>query len=259
MSEPKRVIVNADDFGRTPGINEGIIEAHRRGVVTSTTLMVNFAASAAAGALAGSNPRLGVGLHLSLTGGRPTLAPEQIPSLVDGKGDLPRKPEGLSGARPAEVLAEARAQLQRFRELVGRNPTHFDTHHHAHRLPEIFEAVVTLAWETGLPVRNAAPWMGARLRREGIPTTDAFVESFFDANATLESLLQALSEVQPGTTEIMCHPGVVDDELRAGSSYAEARGRELQVLMNTEVRANLQSLGIRLVHFGDLGTDLGRG
>lgn len=259
MSVAKRLIVNADDFGRTPGINAGIVEAHRRGIVTSATLMVNFAASAAAGALARENPKLGVGLHLALTGGKPTLPTDQVLSLVDAQGLLAAKPEGLAGARPAEIVAEVRAQLQRFRELVGRNPTHFDSHHHAHRLPDVFEAMVTLSWETGLPVRNAAPWMAQRLRREGIPTSDVLVDDFFDSGVSLENLVRILSDVRPGTTELMCHPARVDDELRAGSSYAEARDREREILTHSEVRAAIQSLGIRLIHYGDLGTDQGRG
>lgn len=259
MSLAKRLIVNADDFGRTPGVNAGIVEAYKRGIVTSTTLMVNFAASAEAAALARENPALGVGLHLALTGGKPTLPPDQVLSLVDGHGLLPAKPDGLAGARPAEILAEARAQLQRFRELLGRNPTHFDSHHHSHRLPDVCEALVTLSWETGLPVRNAAPAMAQRFQREGIPTPDAFLEGFFDRSATSEDLLKILCEVGPGVTELMCHPARVDEELRAGSSYAEVRDREREILTHPETRAAIQSLGIRLVHFGDLGTDQGRG
>lgn len=255
----KRLIVNADDFGRSPGVNAGIVEAHRRGIVTSTTLMVNFAASAAAAALARENPKLGVGLHLALSGGKPTLPPDQVLSLVDTQGLLPPKPEGLAGARPDEIVAEARAQLRRFRELVGRNPTHFDSHHHAHRLPDVFEAMVTLSWETGLPVRNAAPRMAQQLRREGIPTSDVFVDDFFDQGVSLENLVRILSEVRPGATELMCHPALVDDVLRAGSSYAEVRDREREILTDSEIRAAIQSLGIRLIHFGDLGTDQGRG
>ncbi len=259
MSSGKRLIVNADDFGRTPGINAGIVEAHRRGIVTSATLMVNFAASAEAADLARETPSLGVGLHLALTGGKPTLPVDQVLSLVDGHGLLPGKPDGLVGARPAEILAEARAQLQRFRKLLGRNPTHFDSHHHAHRLPDVCEALITLSWETGLPVRHAAPWMEQRFRQEGIPTPNAFMESFFDQGATAEDLLKILCQVGPGVTELMCHPARVDDELRASSSYAEVRDREREILSHPETRAAVQSLGIRLVHFGDLGTDQGRG
>ena len=252
MGAARRLIVNADDLGRTPGINRGIVEAHRRGIVTSATLMVNYAAATEAAALAQDSPRLGVGLHVALTGGAPALAPAEIPTLVDGQGRLPAKPEGLASADPAEVLAEARAQLARFREMVGRLPTHFDSHHHSHRLPVVFDALLALARETGRPVRSASSGMGERLRREGVATTDHFVEAFHDEGATLDTLLGILATLPPGTTELMCHPAFVDEELRAGSGYAEPRARELQVLTDDRVRRALEEAGVRLIHFGEL-------
>lgn len=248
----KRLIVNADDFGRTPGVNRGIVEAHARGIVTSATLMVNAPAAADAAILAKQHPQLGVGLHVALTGGAPTLAPDQLRTLVDARGQLPQKPDGLAKADPHEILAEARAQLRRFRELTGALPTHFDSHHHSHKLPAVLEALITLAWETGLPVRNAGPEVKAALDRETIRTTDHFIEAFFDEGATLESLIEMLGELLPGTTELMCHPAVVDDALRSGSSYAEPRGRELEVLTHPGVRATLQSTGARLIAFATL-------
>jgi predicted glycoside hydrolase/deacetylase ChbG (UPF0249 family) len=248
----KRLIVNADDFGRTPGVNRGIVEAHARGIVTSTTLMVNAPAAADAARLAKQHPELGVGLHLALTGGAPTLPPEQLSTLVDGRGRLPARPQGLAHAAPREILAEARAQLRRFHELMGAPPTHFDSHHHAHRLPSVLEALVTLSWETGLPVRNAGPEVKAVLDRERIATPDHFVDVFHDANATPEALVGILAELLPGTSELMCHPALVDDALRAGSSYAEPRGRELEALSHPEARATLHGSGVRLIDFSAL-------
>jgi len=252
MVTPKRLIVNADDFGRTPGVNRGIVEAHTRGIVTSTTLMVNAPAAADAAALAKQHPELGVGLHLALTGGTATLPAEQLRTLMDGSGRLPARPEGLAQADPREILAEARAQLRRFCELTGAQPTHFDSHHHAHKLGGILEALVTLSWETGLPVRNAGPEVKAALDRESVPTCDHFIDLFYDQNATVESLVRILGELLPGTTELMCHPAVVDEALRAGSGYAEQRGRELQALTHTDVRATLQATGTRLISFAAL-------
>jgi chitin disaccharide deacetylase len=248
----KRVIVNADDLGRTAGINQGIASAHQNGIVTSATLMVNCLAARDVPALSAAHPKLGLGLHVALTGGKPALPPERLKTLVDAQGNLPGKPEMLEGASAREILAEARAQLLRFREIMGRLPTHLDSHHHAHRTAAVFEALVTLAWETGLPVRSAAPWMKERLQKEGIPTTDHFVEEFHEAGATRESLLRILKDAPAGTTEIMCRPAVVDDELRTSSAYADARTRELEVLTAAEVRQTLQALGITLVHFGQL-------
>lgn len=249
----KRLIVNADDFGRTSGINRGVIEAHSRGIVTSATLMVNYPAAAEAARLAKAHPELGVGIHLQLTGGvAPALPADQVPSLVDASGRLPAKPEGLAGASPAEILAELRAQLRRFRELLGRRPTHFDSHHHVHKLPLVEPAVLTLAWETGLPVRGASPETRTRLRREGLLTSDHFVEDFYDAGATLETLVAVLGRIEMGTTELMCHPAVVDEELRSSSSYAEVRSRELAALTHEEPRQTIQAAGIKLTTYAGL-------
>jgi predicted glycoside hydrolase/deacetylase ChbG (UPF0249 family) len=248
----RRLIVNADDLGRTAGINQGVFDAHRRGVVTSATMMVNYPSAADVPALSAANPRLGIGLHLALTGGVPALPPERVATLVDEGGRLPPKPDGLGGASPREVLDEARAQLARFRQIMKRDPTHFDSHHHSHReVPAVLEAIVTLARETGRPVRAASAEMGERLGREGIPTTDRFVEDFFDREATLEVLLGIIQAVQ-GTTELMCHPAVVDAELRATSGYAEARTRELEVLTDRRVREAVDRAGVQLIHFGQL-------
>ena len=252
MSVLKRLIVNADDLGRTPGVNRGIFQAQRTGIVTSATLMVTQSAAAEVPALAREHPGLGIGLHLSLTGGPPCLPPAQVRSLLDESGRFPAKPERLDGADPKEVLAEARAQLKRFRELTGALPTHLDSHHHAHSRSPVLEALVTLAWETGLPLRSVSSEMRLRFRREGIRTPDHFIDAFFGERATSESLVRLLSHVEAGVTELMCHPAVVDEELKAGSSYAQERGRELSALTHAEVRQAIQAAGVRLVHFGQL-------
>ena len=249
----KRVIVNADDLGRTPGINRGIFEAHRRGIVTSASLMVNYPAAREVAEMSAQAPGLGIGLHVALTGGVPTLPPERIPSLVDETGRLPSRPSGLASADPNEVMTEVRAQLKRFREIMGRDPTHFDSHHHSHReVPAVFEAILTLAWETGLPVRNASPSMVEQLRREGVPTPDHFVEEFYADGATLNDLIGLVEDLPLGTSELMCHPAVVDDELRSTSGYAEPRARELDLLTQAAVRQAVQRSGVKLINFGQL-------
>jgi len=227
VTTAKRLIVNADDLGRTEGINEGIFDAHRRGIVTSATMMVNYPAARRVAALSRDRPTLGIGLHVALSGGPPAL--------------------------PPEVLAEVRAQLRRFREIMGRDPTHFDSHHHSHReVPAVFDAILTLAWETGLPVRSASPSMAESLRREGVPTPDHFVEEFYDQGATLNDLIGIVEDLPAGTSELMCHPAVVDEELRSTSGYAEARTRELDVLTSAGVRQAVQRSGVRLISFGQL-------
>ena len=190
---------------------------------------------------------------MALTGGLPCLPAARVPSLVDASGRLPARAEGLARADPEQVLGEVREQLRRFRELMGALPTHLDSHHHSHALvPAVLEALVTIAWETGLPVRGVTPELRARLRRERIPTTDHFIESFHGEGATLESLVRILSRTEAGVSELMCHPAVVDEPLLAGSSYARERGRELSVLTHAEVRQSLQAAGIKLIHYGQL-------
>jgi len=253
VSVARKLIVNADDLGRTEGINEGVFDAHRRGIVTSATLMVNYPAARRVAVLSRDSPDLGIGLHVALTGGAPVLPAEHVRSLVVEGGQLPAKPRGLEAADPAEILAEVRAQLRSFREIMGRDPTHFDSHHHSHReVPAVFEAILNVAWETGLPVRGASPAMADRLRREGVPTPDHFIDEFYDEGATLSDLVRILEGLSPGTSELMCHPAVVDEELRSTSGYAEPRARELDALTQADARRALQRTGVRLVHFGQI-------
>ena len=253
MPEPKkRLIVNADDLGRTPGINAGIFEAHNQGLVTSATLMVGFTPAGEAALEWHRTPDIGIGLHVALTGGRPLLSRQQVPSLVDEEGRFPAKPEGLDRARPDEVMAEAEAQLEQFRTLAGRLPTHLDSHHHAHRLPVVCDALVSLAKMHSLPVRNASAEVGERLRREGVVTTNDFVEDFFGSEARLEVLLNILAGLAPGVTELMCHPARIDEALRLGSSYVDEREQELAVLTHPEAIRAIREEGIVLTHFGEL-------
>lgn len=248
----KVLIVNADDLGRTAGINSGVFDAHARGLVSSATLMVNFLAAKEMTAELQNYPDLGVGLHVALTRGKPTLSPEQVSSLVNELGNLPDRPEGLAEADGGQILDEVRAQLARFEELTGRLPTHLDGHHHVHRIPKVCDALMTVAKETGLPIRNAGPEVEARLGRAGVRTTDGFVERFFGSEARLDVLLEILHRLPPGTTELMCHPAYIDHELRADSSYVEERELELVALTHADARRALEAEGIRLANFSDV-------
>jgi len=250
--DERLLIVNADDFGRTVGINEGVLAAHRNGIVTSATLMVAYPSATEAARIMGDAPSLGVGLHVALTGGPPVSPPESVPSLVDADGLLPRRPEYLCDAEPDEVLQEVRAQLGRFRELTGRDPTHLDSHHHSQRVPMVFAAMARVAKEAALPMRRVAPETGEDVLRVGIATTEVFVDAFYGEDATLETLLRILRGVSVGSTEVMCHPARIDEELRASSTYVVDRERELAVLSHAEALAAVRELDLRLVHFGAL-------
>lgn len=246
------LIVNADDLGRTEGINRGIFEAHERGVVSSATMMVGFPAARSAAAALAEHPRLGVGLHVTLTGAVPTLPPREIPSLVDAKGQLARHPDALGAIVPREVRAEIRHQLELFRRMTGRLPTHLDSHHHSHRHPAVLDALIQVAREHHLPVRRSSIDIGRRLAAEGLRTTDRFDEGFFGETATLANLIDTLRGLRTGTTELMCHPGYADDELRRTSDYADDRDRELRLLTHPEAVAAVRECGITLAHFGAL-------
>ncbi len=248
----RRLIVNADDLGRTHGINTGVFEAHRLGIVTSATAMVNYPSVGEAASLSREHSRLGIGLHVALTGGRTALPPVSVPSLVDARGVQPAKPEGLDGVDSEEIAAEVEAQFGRFIDVFGRRPTHLDSHHHSHRRVEVFEAVCAVARREGLPVRNAGGTMGSDLRARALRTSDFFEEGFFDQGVSVENLVSIINGLPEGTTELMCHPAHEDAELAASSSYAAVRVLELSVLCDPAVKAAIRRAGLRLITFADL-------
>ena len=254
------LIVNADDFGRAPGVNAGIVRAHRNGIVTTATLMVSAPASEDAGRIARSTPSLDVGVHLTLTYGRPVTDPERIPSLVDPGGAFPRDPAAFLGKERAtrdEALTEYRAQHVRAAELLGRAPTHLDTHHWLHDEPALEWAIVALALETGAAVRPHDDLQRDRLRAAGVRTVDRYRRDFQHAgHVDVPTLVRIIEEIgtdpSGGVTELGCHPGEPDSELERTSAYAALRVTELATLTDPRVRATIDRNGIRLVTYADL-------
>jgi predicted glycoside hydrolase/deacetylase ChbG (UPF0249 family) len=252
-----RLVVNADDFGYTPGVTSGILRAHRDGIVTSTTLMTNAPDTEGAARAARSAPRLDVGVHLVVTYGRPLTAPHLIPSLVTEEGTFPRVTDLLRSGRPqaAEALVEYRAQYARAKTLLGRAPSHLDTHHWVHDMPALEDAVLALAKETGAAVRAHDGRQRSRFRDAGIRTTDRFVREFQHGGAIhLEALLDILERLaaESGSAELMCHPAEVDEALLHGSSYARDRGTELETLTDPAVRDAVARLGVELITYAQL-------
>lgn len=245
----RRLIVNADDFGRAPGVSRGIVEAHRAGIVTSTTLMVNLIWSRDASDLATRVPSLGVGLHLSFCYGD-SLASDAS-SLIGDDGRLDRDLDRLRSKLLAEdVEREARAQLERFRKLTGRNPTHLDSHQHVHSWSEVRDIVAQIARENDLPLRAIDTEHRAFLRRAGVRTADHFVSDFFaPGSMTAERLLAALDALPDGTTELMCHPGYDDSHL-ADSSFRREREMELMLLCRPDVRQTVSE--VALIDYAEL-------
>ena len=247
-----RLIVNADDLGYTAGVTRGIVRAHREGIVTSTTLMTNAPDAEGAGRAARDTPGLDVGVHLVFTFGRPLSDPSRVRSLVTAGGAFPHLSDVMRGdrVRSEDALTEARAQHARARELIGREPTHIDTHHWVHDVPAIEDAMAALAMETGAAARAHDPAQRDRFRAKGIRTTDRFVRDYQHPRAIESDALAALLETlarEDGSVELMCHPGEVDDELRARSAYAAERAIELRALTDPSIRAIVRRLGIELI------------
>jgi chitin disaccharide deacetylase len=247
----RQLIVNADDFGRAPGVTRGILEAHHEGSVGSTTMMVNLPWSDDAAVLGRNTPSLAVGLHLSFCYGPPLAA--DVPSLLDAQGLLDRDLIALRDrATATDIEREARAQLACFVALMGSLPSHLDSHQHVHTWPVAVPVVAALAREHELPVRGGNPGHIAALRNAGVTCPDHFIVDYFGAGrisaAHLAALLHALPE---GVTELMCHPGF-DDPALADSSYRVEREEELRVLTAPQVREVIASAGVELISFRDL-------
>jgi chitin disaccharide deacetylase len=248
------LIVNADDFGRSKGVNLGIVRAHREGIVTSTTLMTNAPGTSHAATLATITPSLDIGVHLVLTYQKPLLNPSRIRSLVREDGSFWRPSELLARSIDQnEALMEYRAQFARARELLGREPTHIDTHHWVHDHPALSWAVAELALETHAAARTHTPAQRDEYRAKGVRTTDHFTREFqHPGHIGLDDLLGLLARLEDGTTELMCHPGEPDPELIATSAYARERPLELAVLTDARVRDTLERERITMTTFAEL-------
>ncbi len=245
----KQLIVTADDFGLSPGVVDGIVDAHDRGIVTATSLMVNAPAADEAFSWAREHHSLGVGLHFVLTFGRPVGPAWPLGDLVDDNGDFLRAESGAHAkASQSQVAAELRAQLERFEAHVGRPPTHIDGHHHVHAIPGILNTVIEAARRHRIPVRSPDEATLGRLRAIGVASPDTFVDTFYgEDNVSVDKLVEILDELPEGTTELMCHPATEDAVLESLSSYTGARYKEHQTLVSAVVQQALSEREIELV------------
>jgi predicted glycoside hydrolase/deacetylase ChbG (UPF0249 family) len=249
-----RLIVNADDFGRTPGVNAGVVEAHLYGIVTSATVMVlEPAAEEGVSDVRRRAPRLSLGLHFTLTGGGlPASSPDTVPSiLVEGR--FPRYPRDLpSDVDTREIARELDAQIFLFEKMSGAPPTHLDSHHHVALHPAVQTAFAEAARRLRVPVRASSDSAREALRASGVRTPDRFVDAFYGEGATPAGLRAILLGLEQATTELMCHPGRPDERLLTGSTYARERERELAILCDPEVTALVAQREIRLIPFREL-------
>ena len=230
---PRQLIVNADDFGLSEGVNRGIARAHEHGIVTSASLMVRQPGAADAAAYAKSHPRLSVGLHLDLgewvyRGGQWVVLYEVVP------------PDDATA-----VAVEVGRQLEAFVRLLGRPPTHVDSHQHAHRGEPLLSAAAALAARLGVSLRHFSPdvaYCGDFYGQggKGEPYPEA---------VTPEALCRVIGGLAPGVTELACHPG---DDPALPSPYARERIVEVETLCHRSVRQALRDHDVRLVSFLDL-------
>jgi predicted glycoside hydrolase/deacetylase ChbG (UPF0249 family) len=228
------LIVNADDFGQSHGINQGIITAYEQGIVTSASLMVRWPAAAAAAAYSQRHPHLSLGLHVdcgeyAFRDGQWVLVYEVVP-MHD----------------PAAVAEEVSRQLETFRGLMGgKNPTHIDSHQHRHLQEPLRTLLVEMACTLDVPLRHGAShirYCGDFYGQtaEGTPLPDIL---------SVQGLTNILTQLQPGFTELACHPGQAYD---LDTMYCHERTQEMRVLCDARVRDALAALDITLCSFQTL-------
>jgi len=222
----KYCVVNADDFGMSRGINHGILEAHQRGIVTSTSLIVNMPFSLEAAILGRTVPEMSVGLHVNLTGESADPA-AAVSDFVDYRLELEQ-------------------QLRCFRRLMGCLPTHLDAHQNVHRDPRLLPLFLELAGRYEFPLRGYS----------GVRYFSSFYGQWDDGETHLEqisveSLSQMLeTEFGEGITELSCHPGYVDEGFP--SFYCREREAELQTLSDPSIKRKIAELGIQLISFREV-------
>jgi chitin disaccharide deacetylase len=228
MSELKRLlIVNADDFGRSHGVNRGVEVAHEKGIVTSASLMVRRSAAQEAATYAKQHPELSVGLHVDLG------------EWIYREGEW-RVVDAVIGPLHEEI----RSQVAAFVSLVGQQPTHLDSHQHVHRQGEVAARMAELARELRVPLRASEPrihFCGDFYGQTGKGET-------FHRAITVEGLLALLVDLPDGVTELGCHPGIgTEDDF----PYGAERVLEVRTLCDLRVRAALSAYGIELRPFGN--------
>lgn len=244
----KKLIINADDLGLTPGCNKGIIKAMTGGIVTETTLMVNTEYTDQAVADMKKAGLTKVGLHLNLTWGEPLLGNE-VPSLTDETGRFRRKiAKSVDLLDPVDIEKELRAQVAKF-IATGLELTHLDSHHHAHTYPKVLPIAIKLAQELNVPLRQGKSEVKDEIYQAGLVTTDHISLDFYEHGVTMDNMKKILTSYQEGTLEIMSHPAEPDKVLYEISSYNSYREQELGIFTSPEIKTFIAEQGIELITF----------
>lgn len=281
----RELIVNADDFGFADCVNCGIIEGHACGVVSSTSVLVNMsAAKEGLRKIRREAPKLGVGLHLNITAGKPLSSTAEISSLISGSGDFHSMVDVVFQKvelNPDHVYIEFQRQLERFCEMWGDFPDHLDSHHFITLLsPHCYSSLLRLTDSISLPIRthdlataDAVFHFAQRLQPPGLhlerwpinpllPKTantrspDRLELGFYGNLCSPRALLEIIDSLPYGITEMMCHPGLLGD---LGETYpSELRYQELEALTDPSVREHLIKNNVQLISFNDLPTSPSR-
>lgn len=284
----KRLIVNADDLGLTPGVNRAIVEAHRRGVVTSATLMANGAAFDDAVQVAAAAPRLAIGCHIDLIQLSPVLPHSDVRTLVNGTHFRPGfagfASRAMGGRLDEEqIAAEATAQIRKL-QAAGVVVTHLDSHKHTHMFPAVLRSLLRAAvacgvsavrnpfepesavdfkdvyrrwstlsrWTAVQSLRSLARNFRRHVKRAGLATTDGTLGIALTGHMDQARLCQLLERVPAGTWELVTHPGYAELGLAKLSKLTVSREEELRCLTSQETREGVQRAGIELISYADL-------
>jgi hopanoid biosynthesis associated protein HpnK len=289
----RRLIINADDFGLTPGVNRAIAETHHNGIVTSATLMANSRAFSEAVELAKKEPKLSVGCHVVLVDGEPLLPVSEVSSLLTKDSRFPTGFGAIAKAaltqklNVAEIESEVTAQIRHIQN-AGVSVTHVDSHKHVHMLPPVGAAIIRAARDCGVrairnpfvPVKPLAlahltrrPQLWKRyaqtkiLRRyereflrqvadAGMITTDGSFGVISTGSLDAELFRAVVGSIPDGTWEFVCHPGYIDNELGTiRTRLRESREKELAVLISEEARAAIADRHIELISYADLAAN----
>jgi predicted glycoside hydrolase/deacetylase ChbG (UPF0249 family) len=232
VCSPRKLVVNADDFGRSAAINAGVIRAHTHGIVTSASLMVRHPAAREAAAATRENPGLGLGLHLDLT------------EWEEVAGEWRAKYTIVDTDDRRAVTREVDRQLEGFRVLVGADPDHLDSHQHVHRNEPVRSVAVQAAATLAIPLRELG-----EIRFCGAFYGQGRHGELFPEAITPGALAKLLSELPPGATELCCHPAT---RAEAFTSYSVERPLELEALCDPAVRRAIRECEIELCSFGEL-------
>lgn len=240
----KKLIINADDFGMCEGNTLGILLGHEKGLISSTTVMMNMPYAKWALDQAKRYPDLGIGVHLTLTMGKPLLPGKK--SYTDDKGYFLRPSayeDGFPDGDPDEVYTEWKAQIEAFIQYTGHLPTHLDSHHHVHMEHRQIDVIQRLAEEYHLPIRQTKPIIQ--------PFFPAYT-NFYGEGVNFETFKKICSQDEYETVEIMSHPALIDERLMKVSSYNLPRMKELALLMSDSFKQFIDENNIQLISYADI-------